>query len=366
MQGATAAADTAGATEKTVHKQIRVMTDSSDKASKALEMGCSLARETVGLSALICDSEVASSLGLQEDIRLFAEDIRADSQIGASSVQRMGDDGTGRKIVVLDTGYNVNHPELASSYLGGRDFVNDDSDPSDDNGHGSHVAGLITADGHKTSAKGAAPGVGIIAGKVLDSDGSGYFSDVVAGIYWAVNGPDGKYGTKDDYKADAINLSAGTEPPFTYTGYCNSEVPSMTNAIKYAKDRGVLVVVAAGNWGTAGVSIPGCISHSITVGAVNKYDRIASFSGRGKAIDIVAPGVNLVSTWLGTGYATESGTSMATPLVSATIALIKHENPSWSAQKVQDALFNSAVDLGKLGKDNSFGHGRVDVMRAVG
>ncbi|HEX2013944.1 MAG TPA: S8 family serine peptidase, partial [Nitrososphaera sp.] len=244
-------------------------------------------------------------------------------------------------------------------------FVNNDNDPRDDNGHGSHVAGLITGDGIKSKAKGAASGTGIISGKVLDSEGNGYFSDVIAGIEWAVDGPDGIFGTSDDFDADAINLSLGTPPPDVYKTHCNDVMPELTSAIKYAFNKGIIVVVASGNYGSLGVSMPGCISYSTTVGAVNKYDKIASFSGRGRGVDISAPGVNLLSAWLYSGYVEASGTSMATPIVSATVALIKHEHPSYSPSQVQEALFNTAKDLGKEGRDNSYGYGRVVTSAAV-
>jgi subtilisin family serine protease len=347
--------------------KVRVITETDEKAAAALDQGCNIVRETKGLKALVCTSDVASALGLPEDIRMFAVDAGANSQISASAVQDSGNNGTGRKLVVLDTGYNYGHVELNSSFLGGIDFVNDDNDPADDNGHGSHVAGLITADGILSNARGVAPGAGIIAGKVLDSSGSGFFSDVVAGIYWAVDGPDGVSGTGDDFNADAISISIGSSSPYVYKGYCDSVMPSMTNAIKYAVSKGVMVVVAAGNSGSAGVSIPGCISYSTTVGAVKKSDSIASFSGRGKAVDITAPGVSLVSSWIGgeSTYATASGTSMATPIISATVALIKHDHPSYSPSQVEGALFKTAKDLGKAGKDTSYGYGRVVASAAV-
>lgn len=343
----------------------RVITESEDKASAALREGCHLARETKKLKALVCKKEIADSLGLDEDIRMSKTDTAANAQIEADSVQTSGNKGTGRKIVVLDTGYNYDHPDLSSSYLGGRDFVNNDNDPMDDNGHGSHVAGLITSDGAYYKAKGAAPGTGIISGKVLDSDGEGYFSDLIAAMYWAVDGPDGEAGTLDDFKADVISMSMGSSPPFVYKTHCDSVMPSMTSAIKYAVSRGVLVAVAAGNHGTLGVSIPGCISHSITVGAVNSADKVAAFSGRGRGVDLMAPGVNLFSTSLGTSYSSSSGTSMATPLVSATVALIKHEHPWYSAAKVRNVLFDTAVDLGKVGRDYSYGYGRVASAASV-
>src|SRR3989338_9795860 len=293
--------------------KARVIAHTDKEVSDAVKQGCKVLREARTLKALVCSENVASSLGLQKDIKVFAMDSNANKQIRADLVQASGNNGDGRKVVVLDTGYNYNHRELSSSYLGGKDFVNADDDPFDDNGHGSHVAGIITADGIDAKAKGVAPLAGVIAGKVLDASGSGYFSDVVAAIYWAVDGPDGIANTADDFNADAISMSLGTSQPYTYKGFCDNVLPSLTNAVKFARDRGVIVVVAAGNSGGAGVSIPGCISYSTTVGAVDSSDKVASFSGRGSALDITAPGVNIYSSILGNLYASWSGTSMATP-----------------------------------------------------
>lgn len=345
--------------------KVRVIAHTDKEVSDALANGCKVVRKAKTLTALLCSEDAASRLGLQEDVRVFAMDSGANTQIRANLVQNSGNNGGGGRVVVLDTGYNYNHQELSSSYLGGKDFVNDDNDPIDDNGHGSHVSGIITADGIDPKAKGVAPETGIIAGKVLDSSGSGYFSDVIAAIYWAVDGPDGIAGTADDFNADAISMSLGTSKPYVYRGFCDGVLPDFTTAVKYTVDRGVAAVVAAGNSGNAGVSIPGCISYSTTVGAVDNKDKIASFSGRGSALDITAPGVSMYSSWLGTEYKTASGTSMATPMVSGTVALIKFAHPEYTVAQIQEALFKTAKDLGKAGWDSSYGWGRVDAYGAV-
>ena len=360
----------------------RVIAHTEDEVDKAVSSGCKVVREAKTLKALSCPQGVAESLSLADDVRVFAledeekagisslsqikiKSANANKQIGASLVHSSGNTGIGRKVVVLDTGYNYFHPELSSSYFGGKDFVNDDNDPMDDEGHGSHVAGIITADGIDPNAKGVAPDAGIIAGKVLDNSGSGYFSDVVAGIYWAVNGADDIYGTSDDFGADAISLSLGTGAPYTYKGFCDSVLPDLTSAIKYAVQKNITVVVAAGNSGSAGVSIPGCISYSTTVGAVSGNDRIASFSGRGNALDISAPGVSIYSAVLGSLYATWSGTSMATPMVAGVVALVKNAHPAYTQSQVETRLFSTAKDLGKIGKDKDYGWGRVRADQAV-
>ena len=123
----------------------------------------------------------------------------------------------------------------------------------------------------------------------------------------------------------------------------------------------------SGNSGNAGVSFPGCISSALTVGAVDKNDYIASFSGRGSAVDVTAPGVSLVSSWFGAtnNYVTASGTSMATPVVSGTVALIKSAHPTWSPTQVINAIKSTAKDLGTIGPDSTYGSGRIDADKAV-
>lgn len=350
----------------------RFIAHTDEEVSLALEAGCRFVKEVRGGLKVLACSEVSisarsavSELNLQEDIRVFAIDSGANTQIKADLVHTGGNTGAGRKIAVLDTGYNYNHPELNSSYLGGFDFVNNDSDPLDDQGHGSHVSGIITADGVSLNARGVAPDAGILALKVLDEAGSGYFSDVVDAIYYAVDGSDGVFGSGDETGVDAVSMSLGTSPPYTYFGSCNTVLPDLTNAIKYAVNKGVLVVAAAGNNGRRGVSIPGCISLSTTVGAVDKFDKLASFSGRGSVVDIVAPGVNIFSSYLGDSYVYASGTSMSTPMVSGAVALIRFSHPSYTQAQVESALFKTAKDLGASGKDKLYGWGRVDAFGAV-
>ena len=359
----------------------RVIAHTKEEMSKAVSSGCEVVRDAKTLKAFRCPPGVAESLSLADDVRVFAlEDdevgissnskvgtlsLSANKQIGADIVQTTGNTGSGRKVVILDTGYNYLHPELSSSYLGGKDFVNNDNDPMDDNGHGSHVAGIITADGINPNTKGVAPDARIIAGKVLDNSGSGYFSDVVAAIYWAVDGPDSIYGNSDDFSSDAINLSLGTGAPYTYKSFCDGVLPDLTNAIKYAIQKNVTVVVAGGNSGNAGISIPGCISYSTTIGAVDSKDKVANFSGRGNALDITAPGVNIYSSILGNLYATWSGTSMATPMITGVIALIKKAHPVYTQSQIENKLFTTAKDLGNNGKDKDYGWGRVKANLAV-
>ena len=348
----------------TIQKQKNFIIENKDLET-ALNNGCKISKNFKHIKVVQCNTDIASSLNLLEDIEGGVMDIGANSQVHADLVQNNGFTGTGRKIVVLDSGYDYNHVELSSSYLGGYDFINDDSDPIDDHGHGSFVAGLITADGVDPYAKGIAPNAGIISGKIVNNLGRGYLSTVIEGIYWAVNGNDGIYGTSDDFKADAISISFGTDPPFVYNGYCDGVYPPLTEAIRYARSKGVPVVISSGNYGTQGVSIPGCISYSTTVGAVDSSNVISEISSRGTSVDFVAPGVDIYSTWKDNGYYTGTGTSASTPLVSGTIALIKSRHPGYSLSQVETSLTRTVKDLGVSGKDNNYGYGLIDAYKAV-
>ncbi len=345
-------------------KDNKVIVEKSD-TNLALNRGCILVKELKHVNVLNCNADAVNSLNLQPELNLHTLDAGTNSQVRADLVFSSGNTGLGRKVVILDSGYNYNHSELSSSYLGGKDFVNNDFDPLDDLGHGTHVAGLITADGINSNAKGVAPGTGIISGKIVNTNGIASLSTLIDSIYWAVDGNDGVYGTSDDFNADAISVSLGTDPPYTYGGYCDDVFPTLTNAVNYAVSKNVAVVIAAGNHNVQGVSIPGCISSAITVGAVDNLDNIAYFSARGSALDVVAPGVNLVSTWLNNEYTILSGTSMAAPIVTGTIALIKYKHPTYTVMQVRDALTKTAKDIDVRGFDSNTGYGRIDAYAAV-
>ncbi len=345
--------------EPNYHGKVRVLAHGD--ISGLLEKGCKeRPLELRTAKALECPPNTDfEGADVGDDPQVFAMDSGANTQIGANSVWAGTPSytGAGSVVAVLDTGINYNHSELSSSYAGGWDFVNNDMDPMDDNGHGTHVAGLITADGVVARAKGVAPDAKILAGKVLSASGSGSFSNIIAAIYWAADNPE----------VDAISMSLGTSRTFK-TSNCDNYIPDLTTAINYAVSKGKAVVVAAGNSKT-GVSSPGCVSGTITVGAVNSADSIASWSGRGFAMKdhgVVAPGVSLYSTYLGTSYATMSGTSMATPVVSGVIALMKQKNPALTVAQIKSILWTTSVDKGSSGYDTTYGHGRVNAYSAVG
>ncbi len=345
----------------------RYVAFTEEEKYKALMMGALVTNECKHLSVVFCNAETGGELGLREDIQVFLMDQGANTQVFANSLEQTNNlTGRGIKIAVLDTGYNYLHPELASSYLGGWDFYNNDEDPIDDNGHGTHVAGLITADGLNNGARGVAPGTGILVAKIFSADGQGYFSDVVRAVYWIVDGPDETFGTADDFNVSAMSMSIGTSAPFSYlSGNCDSVLPELTDCLRYAREHGVLSIVAAGNSNGSGVSMPGCITYSTTIGAVDGANNLTFFSGRGDMVELVAPGWNLFSTYLGGSYINLSGTSMSTPVVSGVVALLKEAFPYATPDDVETALFRGAQDLGQSGRDTQYGYGLVRADRSL-
>ncbi|MFW9979178.1 MAG: S8 family serine peptidase [Candidatus Thorarchaeota archaeon] len=284
---------------------------------------------------------------LEDTLDWGVDDINAEQVWGgaenAVDVVSGNIDGSGVKVCVIDTGIDVDHTDLDANYMGGYDFVNDDSNPNDDNGHGTHCAGIIGAEDNEAGVIGVAPNVDLYACKVLDSSGSGSFDDVVAGINWAVSNG-----------MDVASMSLGASSGST----------ALQQACLNAYNAGVIVVAAAGNDGGA-ISYPGAYSSTICVGATDSSHNRASFSNYGSAMDVVAPGVSIYSTYNNGGYTTMSGTSMATPMVAGVVAMILCANPSLSPSEVVEILHTTSTDLGSSGFDIYYGYGLVNVPAAV-
>ncbi|MCL6473261.1 MAG: S8 family serine peptidase [Firmicutes bacterium] len=252
---------------------------------------------------------------------------------------------TGSSIIVavVDTGVDYNHEDLAGKVIGGYDFFNDDTDPMDDVGHGTHVAGIIAAaTNNGRGIAGVSWGAKILAVKVMDAYGGDDFT-IAQGIRYAA-----------DNGAKIINLSLG--------GYGYSQ--TLADAISYAQGMGCLVVAAAGNDSTNDVLYPAGNQNVIGVSATNSSDASASFTNFGAYVDLAAPGENILSTIVG-GYGYKSGTSMATPHVAGLAALVMSRYPGVSGLKLARILEETADDLGSSGRDDSFGYGRINAERAV-
>jgi subtilisin family serine protease len=321
--------------------------------------------------AVRASAEVLERLRQDPDVEYVRPAVRvtktlaeSTTLVGAPELWAQGLTGTGVVVGIIDSGVDYTHPDLGGGYgptfkvIGGYDFVNDDDDPTDDNGHGTHVAGIVAANG---AVKGVAPDARIVAYKVLDAHGGGWTSDVIAAIEKACD-PDGDPLTDD--ALDVINLSLG--------GPGSPDDP-VSQAIDNAFAAGVLPVVAAGNEGHSGdrtLDSPGCARNALTVGASDDADRIAPFSSRGPtdfthAIkpDLVAPGVDIWSTIPGGRYLNASGTSMATPHVAGAAALLLQRDPSLTPGALKSRLMLSARDVGA--GLFSQGTGRLDLPAAL-
>ncbi len=261
-------------------------------------------------------------------------------------------------VAVIDTGVDVNHPDLKGRLVKGYDFVNDDDTTEDFVGHGTFVASLIAATGDdKNGIIGLAPNVKIMPLKVLSRSGGGDSTAIAKAIRYAT-----------DNGAKVINLSLGSPYPSRL----------IRQATDYAIGKGVVVVAAAGNDGSRGnpVEYPASFPDVISVGATGPTDKIASFSTHNSGVNVAAPGLNVLGARssqnticrpvsAATDYCLSSGTSFAAPYVSATAALMLSVNSTLTPQQVLNLLERTATDLGPQGTDDYYGAGLVNVGKAV-
>jgi subtilisin family serine protease len=252
--------------------------------------------------------------------------------------------GAGVTVAVVDTGVDPTHPDLQGQLLPGYDFLNDDADPNDDNGHGTRMTGIVgAACNNSEGVCGVAPGAMVMPIKALDAQGYGPYSAVANGIVYAV-----------DHGARVVNLSL--------VGAAPSSI--LQAAVDYAVAHDVLVVAAAGNYGTDAPGYPAASSGAVAVAAISDADGHPGFSSYGPWVSISAPGVDVVTTSPG-GYATSTGTSPAAAFSSGVFALLLAANPTMSRSEAITRVQAGAVDLGGAGWDPYFGWGRVDAYGAL-
>lgn len=241
------------------------------------------------------------------------QNISIDSQIQDWGIERTkapvswesGYTGKGVKIGVIDTGISNSHEDLVA--FDGVSFVNYTTSFDDDNGHGTHVSGIIGAKNNSTGVVGIAPDSILYAIKSLDYNGNGYISNIIAGIDWAITN-----------NLNIINMSIST----------NIDSPTFHEAVDKAYNNGISIVASAGNTGTSDITLnnvqyPAKYDSVISVASIDSSNKRAIDSATGTKIDISAPGVGIYSTYLNNGYTYMSGTSMASPYVAGNLALLK-------------------------------------------
>jgi uncharacterized repeat protein (TIGR01451 family) len=253
-------------------------------------------------------------------------------------------------VVIIDTGVYYDHPDLVSNYVaGGYDWVNDDPDPIDDHGHGTHCAGIVAATINNAQGIAGLAQVKIMAEKFLSSAGYGSSWDAAQAIIHAID--IGKTISNRIILSNSWGSSGGSS--------------TVKEAMEYAYQNGALITAAAGNDASSGPFYPAAYTEVISVSATDSNDNLASFSNYGNTIEISAPGVSIYSTHLDNGYQSMSGTSMAAPHVSGVAALIWSRFSSYNNDLVRIVLQNTADDLGDLGWDQYFGHGRLNAHNAM-
>lgn len=261
-----------------------------------------------------------------------------------------GLDGAGVEIAIIDTGIDPDHPDL--NVKKGISVLDEHESWVDDNGHGTHVAGVIGAQDNEIGTVGIAPEADIFAVKALDQEGDGWESEIIAGIDWAIK-----------ENVDIINLSLTSCQPST----------AMKSTIGRAESSGIAVVAASGNGVLCSgeylndVMYPARYESVISVGAVDEKQARALFSYGGESLDFVAPGTKVYSSYITTdkypdGYKNMNGTSMAAPYVSGVLALTMQAYPNTNLDQLKNLLVEHAVDLGEKGKDFDYGHGLVQSL----
>ncbi len=270
--------------------------------------------------------------------------------------------GTGITVAIIDTGVDTDHEDLVSQITSQYDYYDENADAEDDNGHGTHVAGIVAAQSNTLGGAGIAPNSSLM---ILDvffkdadtGDAGAYTTDIIEGIDHArING------------ADVINMSLGSYQDPESTEYWDLAFEA---AVDTAVASGVVVVSSAGNDAVSdgapdyAYHRPSDYDTVISVISTDSDDSISSFSNYGPLKDISAPGGYIVSTYFGGGYAALSGTSMASPVVAGVVALILSADPTLTVDEVKNILYSTVDDLGAEGKDDYYGWGRVNAEAAV-
>ena len=281
---------------------------SGEGFEKKRELGNSFSGELkkIGLVELI-DSLGDEIESIQVDHEFISMFDKAALKIRADLAWDYGLTGKGQTVCVIDTGIDYNHKFLSEEYIGGYDFVNDDSDPMDDHGHGTYVSGIISN---------IAPGAKIIAAKALDENGKGYESDIIAAIDYCIE-------NRDLYNISVISLAISGG---SFEGYCDSVL--VTKEANFAAEQGIFVVAASGNSGSDNLTAPACGTKVTSVGATTmEEDSISFLTNINPLLDLLAPSMNIISPRTGCRPETGGGTSAATAIVAGAALLVLESEP---------------------------------------
>lgn len=252
--------------------------------------------------------------------------------------------GKGVRVGILDTGIDLDHPDLVPNLAEGTNILNPDQLPDDDNGHGTHVAGIVGAARTGRGVIGVAPEAGLIPIKAFNEKGEARISAVIQGIEWAVNN-----------QIQVLNMSFGT----------NQASFALRRAINAAHKKGLVLIAATGNDKQKTVAdYPARFRNVLGVGATNILDEVVDFSIGGYGLDLVAPGKDILSSFIGGGLKTMSGTSMAAAHVSGVAALILAIMPELNPDEVYDLIVEAAEPLGGVAAPEQ-GAGLLDVARLL-
>ena len=339
--------------------------------------------------AVELDSSKLEETARSEIVEYISDDVKMTSllnvaaqEVGARIANDTGYTGDGIGIAVLDTGIypHLDFTRPWNRIIAFKDFVNNRENPYDDNGHGTFTAGVAAGSGYSSGGryKGIAPEADLIAVKVMDENGSGNSSDILAGMQWVAD-------HQKEYNIRIMSLSLGAKPT-------ESRFDPLAAAVEAVWEKGVVVIAAAGNSGPKQntIATPGISPMIITVGAVDdkrttdyRDDKIASFSSRGPIKgrqikpDVVAPGVDIMaaktdpeytgglrSVAMKEPYTRMSGTSVATPIVSGAAALLLSKNPKMAPSELKNSIMRNAFSMDGVNKFSQ-GSGILDIKKCM-
>ncbi|NQX00724.1 S8 family serine peptidase [bacterium] len=267
------------------------------------------------------------------------------SKIQAPAAWDITTGSPGVTVAIVDSGVRASHPDLAGKVLAGYDFVANDSDPTDENGHGTAAAGVVSpATNNQIGVAGVSWNTPILPVRVLDANGSGSYSAIANGITYAA-----------DRGAKVINLSLG--------GTTSSR--TLQDAVNYAWNKQSVIVAAAGNNGNSTTFYPAACTNVVAVSATDAADVRPSWSNFGSYVDVSAPGANILSLYGADQYASWNGTSFSCPVASGVVALAASANSKLTNAQLVDLLIKNTDDIGAPGYDVYYGSGRVNAYRTA-